>query len=329
VTRVALGDVAPNQFVADVTSQECERSVLLVEDDAIVALDLEQALRRLGYGIAGHAVSGEEAVEIAQRNPPDLLLMDVDLPGAIDGIEAARRIRTALDIPVIFLTGHSDSRTLARAMSAEPFGYLVKPFHARDLKCAMEVAIHKHRRELAMRRRNERLARQSLLDELTGVANRRGFFAFAEPALTVARRNGEQLALFFADLDGLKAINDSHGHSAGDRALQEAARLLRITFRDSDVVGRVGGDEFLVLARLAHPEDVAILRQRVGDAFAEFNRSNVLPFEIALSIGAVTVDSQATSVIETLVASADEAMYAEKKARWDSEPAPPDRRIRR
>ncbi|HSN70809.1 MAG TPA: diguanylate cyclase [Steroidobacteraceae bacterium] len=299
-------------------TSERTRSVLIVEDDAIVALDLEQALTGLGYRIAGPSVSGEDAIELARRERPDLLLMDVDLPGAIDGIEAARQIRAACDVPVIFLTGHSDSRTLARAMAAEPFGYLLKPFQAKDLKCAIEVAVHKHRRELALRRRSERLARQSLSDELTGVANRRGFFALAEQMVRIAQRDGDRLCLFFADLDGLKEINDVHGHAVGDEALQQAAAVLRRTFRDSDVIGRVGGDEFVVLARLACEDDAATLQRRLSERLAELNDLHALPFELAMSLGAVTADGSDAEALDTLVARADAAMYGEKKKRRDA-----------
>lgn len=306
---------SPGTPMAAGTTTRRSRSVLIVEDDAVVALDLHQALSGLGYRISGPSMSGEEAIEQARRDPPDLLLMDVDLPGAIDGIEAARAIRTQLDVPVIFLTGHSDSRTLSRAMAAEPFGYLLKPFQAKDLKCAMEVAVHKHRRERAMRRRNERLARQSLLDELTSVANRRGFFALAEQSIRVARRSEERLGLFFVDLDGLKRINDEHGHAAGDHALMQAAAILRTTFRESDVIGRVGGDEFLILARLTSEHDVPTLEHRLADAITEFNRDCALPYSVTMSVGAVTADAHDADVLEQLVSEADAAMYAGRRGR--------------
>jgi diguanylate cyclase (GGDEF)-like protein len=295
--------------MADGMSRERTRTVLIVEDDAIVALDLEQALAGLGYRICGPMTTGEEAVAIAVQEPPDLLLMDVDLPGPVDGIEAARQIRGRLDVPVIFLTGHSDAGTLARAMAAEPFGYLLKPFQAKDLKCAIEVAVHKHRRERALRRRSDHLARLSLEDELTRLANRRGFFAQADQVARTARRNGNRLGLFFGDLDGLKTINDAHGHQAGDDALRAAAQVLRTTFRDADLLARVGGDEFLILALLAAEEDTAVLLERVSHAFCEFNRQSGLPFAVTLSVGAVTADSREDSAIERLVQEADRAMY--------------------
>jgi len=305
--------------MADGMGRERRRSVLIVEDDAIVALDLEQALSGLGYRIFGPTTTGEEAVAVAAREPaPDLLLMDVDLPGPVDGIEAARRIRARLDVPVIFLTGHSDSGTLSRAMAAEPFGYLLKPFQVKDLKCAIEVAVHKHRRERALRRRSDRLARLSLEDELTRLANRRGFFAQAEQAVRTARRNGDLLGLFFGDLDGLKTINDQHGHQAGDDALRAAAEVLRATFREADLLARVGGDEFLVLAPLAAEADVALLRERVCGAFAEFNGQSGLPFAVTLSLGAISADSREERAMERLVQEADRAMYASRSGREKS-----------
>ena len=122
-------------------------SILVVDDERIVALDITHTLQQMGYAIAGVASTGEEAVARAGDSRPDLVLMDIKLKGSMDGIEAAERIRELFDVPIIYLTAYSDSQTLDRAKSSEPFGYLIKPFDERELHSTIEVALYKHRME--------------------------------------------------------------------------------------------------------------------------------------------------------------------------------------
>jgi diguanylate cyclase (GGDEF)-like protein len=309
----------PTAFEADCGAK---LAILLVEDDPIVAFDIRESLNKLGYCVVGVAIEGLEAVAMAQSLRPSLVLMDVGLPGSMDGIQAAAAIQEHAQIPVIFLTGFLDDDTLNRAVRhAGPSGYLGKPFKEVELRCAIEVAVHKHRAEIASREREEALRRNaeilhslSLVDELTGLRNRRGFFTLAQQEMKVARREHIHLALFFLDLNGLKQINDDIGHSAGDRALREAAAILRRTFRESDILARLGGDEFVALTRLSDEESIHPLRQRLRDQLAEFNAASDCPFVLDMSIGAVLVDLNSGDDIEALLALADAAMYEEKRA---------------
>ncbi|MBI1318723.1 MAG: PAS domain S-box protein [Candidatus Hydrogenedens sp.] len=126
-------------------------SVLVVEDEALIAEEISDRLQRLGYLVAGIADNAESAIEIASRERPDVVLMDISIKGADDGVETARKIYAELDIPVVFLTAHSDEVTFARAMSAASFGYVLKPFHERDLLSAVKVALHRHHTEQYLR----------------------------------------------------------------------------------------------------------------------------------------------------------------------------------
>lgn len=119
-------------------------NILLVEDENLVALDVSRKLERAGYAIAGVAMTGTEAVRTAMATQPDLVLMDIRLRGDIDGIEAATRIRSRLDVPVIYLSAYADASTVTRAKTTEPFGYILKPFAARELEATIEMALHKH-----------------------------------------------------------------------------------------------------------------------------------------------------------------------------------------
>ncbi len=132
--------------------------ILIVEDEAIVAADLEQRLERLGYTIMGPAASASEALALARMRTPQLALMDIRIQGPVDGIAVAEILRKELDVPVIFLTAHADQATLDRAKVAESFGYLLKPFDERMLQITIEMAIYKHRMECERKRLAEELA---------------------------------------------------------------------------------------------------------------------------------------------------------------------------
>lgn len=133
------------------TSSDSAARILVVEDELIIAKGIQKRLQALGYSVAGSASSGEEAVEKALRLLPDLVLMDINLQGAMDGVTAAELIRTKADMPVIFLTAYADADTLERAKVTEPFGYIVKPFQDITLQSSIEMALYKHRMETRLR----------------------------------------------------------------------------------------------------------------------------------------------------------------------------------
>ncbi len=127
------------------THESSRPSVVIVDDEQIVALDIRRTLERLGYAVPAMAADGEDAVRVAGELRPDLVLMDIRLRGAMDGIEAAGRISGEFGVPVVFLTAFSDAATLERAKACGPFGFLVKPFEERELHSTIEVALLKHR----------------------------------------------------------------------------------------------------------------------------------------------------------------------------------------
>ena len=116
--------------------------ILIVEDEAIIAEEIKTGLEDMGYSVTSIVKTGEAAIEKAQQDRPDLILMDIRLEGKIDGIEAAERIRSRFGIPVIFLTAYADEEKLDRAKLTLPFGYLLKPIQDRDLKVTIEMALY-------------------------------------------------------------------------------------------------------------------------------------------------------------------------------------------
>ena len=126
--------------------------ILVVEDEVIVAEDIADRLKKLGYAVAGTVSSGEEAIQKAAETQPDLVLMDIVLKGEMDGVTASEQIRNNIDIPTVFLTAYADEKTLQRAKLTDPFGYIVKPFQQNDLRVAIEIAVHRHSIETKMRK---------------------------------------------------------------------------------------------------------------------------------------------------------------------------------
>jgi diguanylate cyclase (GGDEF)-like protein/PAS domain S-box-containing protein len=132
--------------------------ILIVEDEGLIARDIENMLKNAGYEVSGVVSSGEEAIEEADKSQPDLILMDIILRGDMDGVEAAEKIREHLNIPVIYLTAHTDENTLERAKLTEPQGYTLKPVEQKELLTVIEMALYKHQMEMKLREREGWLA---------------------------------------------------------------------------------------------------------------------------------------------------------------------------
>jgi diguanylate cyclase (GGDEF)-like protein len=169
---------------------------------------------------------------------------------------------------------------------------------------------------VAERSRAESIARtEAITDELTGLYNRRGFRALAEHQLRIARRNGTDALLLFVDLDDFKPINDRFGHAEGDRALCDVASLLRGTVRETDLVGRVGGDEFVVFVVDADRQTEHAVRARLQQALAFRNLGVARPYALALSVGVARFDHDRSGGLEALLQRADASLYQAKRVR--------------
>jgi diguanylate cyclase (GGDEF)-like protein len=155
----------------------------------------------------------------------------------------------------------------------------------------------------------------SLIDDLTGLNNRRGFLALAEHHVKVARRNGKSFLLAFVDLDGMKQINDTFGHQEGNRALVDAARVLMDSFRQSDVLARLGGDEFAILIADADGTSVETVVQRVQQKLLACNADPGRHYDLCFSMGIVPDDVTQHSHIEQLLSQADALMYQQKRSK--------------
>lgn len=238
----------------------------------------------------------------------DVTLLDLSLPDSA-GLDTLRLMLAAgPTVPIIVLTGLDDRDMALQAMREGAQDYLVKgKIDAQLIARTIRHACERHRMIVEMRS-------LSLTDELTGLYNRRGFVTIAGTQLKLAARAGLDVAVTFIDLDGMKRINDSYGHGVGDQVLVATAKLLRSTYRGSDIVARIGGDEFVALAVGIDPGTISHLLDRLTKNLDACN-AGAAP-ALSLSLGTAYRAATATSLsIDDLMAEADQAMYAQKKTR--------------
>lgn len=159
-----------------------EIQILVVEDESIVAEHIRRCLNNLGYSVSSVVNTGEKAIKEVEKNPPDLVLMDIVLKSEMDGIEAAKQIRSRFNIPVVYLTAYSDEEILERAKITEPFGYVIKPFNERDLRINIEIALYKHKVERELKESEQWLtATLKSLGEAVIATDKKGLIKIINP----------------------------------------------------------------------------------------------------------------------------------------------------
>jgi diguanylate cyclase (GGDEF)-like protein len=286
--------------------------VLLVESDREFLDVLRGRLDevRSGTGIELEwAGSVSEALARLNQGGIDLTLLDLDLPDSRGMVTFERTYAFAPDVPIILLTAEDNEALAVSTVQGGAQDYLVRSELGGGLLArSVRHAIERHRLLSALRS-------LSLIDDLTGLYNRRGFADLGDWYLKLARRTGRGVTMVFLDLDRFKTINDSLGHHVGDRALLKVADILRATFRRSDIIGRLGGDEFAVLALEASGESSELLLERLRERFREFNQASREAYQLSVSIGMSRHDGDMRLRLEDLLSEADNAMYEEKRTK--------------
>jgi len=277
-----------------------QRSLIIIDDDADVLDFIETGLLTQGYQCQT-ATSAQSALELINETSFDLMITDVVLPG-MDGFELTERSKKLRpDMPVIIMTGFTEDFSYERAIEAGASDFIKKPF-----------ALHELIIRIRLVKLQEKLLKMSVTDELTGLYNRRGFFALIEQQLKLSNRQKNVLYLLFADLDNLKVINDAYGHEAGDQVLIETAKILRDTFRDSDIIARIGGDEFIIVPVGTTEDDTTIATARLHQNVVLYNAEKKRPYALSISVGIAKFDSNSPCSVDELIHHADKSMYAQK-----------------
>ena len=169
-------------------------NVLVVEDENIVAKDIQMSLKKMGYSVVGAASSGEKALEILKEKKPDIILMDIMLKGKMSGIDTAEAVKEEYDLPVIFLTAYADEDTLSKAKITEPYGYILKPFKEIDLHTSIEMALYKHKKTAELKK--EVKVFSAILDERTS------------PDFIFIRAKSKLIKIKMKDLHYVEALKD-------------------------------------------------------------------------------------------------------------------------
>jgi two-component system, cell cycle response regulator len=309
--------VAPLSKPTATTDTELERTlvkVLVAEDEPVSRLRLQAFLSKWGYTVLA-APDGAEALRIFEQEHPRLVILDRMMPH-VDGLDVCRTIRRLGPEPyvyVILLTAQDESDQIVEGFQAGADDYITKPFAVQELEARVRTGARIAELQEQLISARERLRIEATHDSLTGLLNRAAFFDGFHKEVTRARRYKTPLALIMADIDHFKAINDRHGHPIGDAVLRETARRLRGSTRASDVIGRYGGEEFVVAAPDCDMRDALALAERFRTCICSLpipaNDGEVL---VTMSLGvAATCDMDEA---DRLVQVADEALYRAKHA---------------
>lgn len=276
-------------------------SVLIVDDDPLILDLLKTALSLEGYECKTTS-NALHALDLIRKTHFDIMIADVVMPDmkGFELTEKAKRISPGM--MVIITTGFADDFSYDKAIEAGASDFLKKPFTAKEV-----IARIKHVRS------QEKIRNLLLHDDLTGIYNRRGFFTLVEHELKKAKRKKSGIFMLFADLDDLKKINDTWGHQEGDMALIETAGILRKNFRESDVVARIGGDEFVVFPVGTSGDCVSKILDRLQQAVDLNNAKSSRAYKLSLSAGIAYYDAENPCSIDELLARADKSMYERKR----------------
>lgn len=294
---------------------ESPANKVLVVDDTPANLDiLQKYLEREGYNVAV-APNGELALKIAPKFLPDLVLLDVMMPG-INGFETCRRLRAdpaTKDIPVIFITAKMENEDILEGFAVGGVDYITKPFRREEMLA--RVRAHLHIRQL-LREKEDLIAEldsAARTDPLTQLANRRHMMELLEYENTRMERHKAPCCLILCDIDHFKKINDSYGHDAGDAVLVHLAQALRNGLRKQDSVCRWGGEEFLVLLPETELSGGILLAEKLR---ALVESSEVIhgrtTLRATLSLGVYASGGKSDKTIEHCIRQADANLYLAK-----------------
>jgi len=283
--------------------------ILLFEDNPGDARLFTETLKDISsqhYEIT-HVESLAEGLAILADKAMDIILLDLGLPDS-QRLDTLIKLKSqVLGIPIVVLTGIDDEETALNAVQQGAQDYLVKQkINAEVISRVIRFAIERQKLQDAVRS-------LALLDDLTGLFNRRGFFTLAEHHLKLAERMHKNFYVIFSDIDDMKKINDDFGHLQGDLVLKKVADILRSSFRDSDIIARIGGDEFVVLIPDTGDYSPERTISRLQENINEYNKKEKK--DLSLSIGIADFYPDLKFSLQDLLDKADKHLYEEKKKR--------------
>lgn len=291
-------------------------SKILVVDDSLIGRRLVEATLSLREYPVILADSGQQAIKLFAKHKPAVVITDWMMPD-LNGIELCQRIRLNPQHAytyIIMLTANSETENIVKGLNAGADEYLTKPFNHEELLARVAVGVRITALHRQILDKNRQLQQLATTDELTGLPNRRAIADWAATQLSAATRHQFPLWVAIADLDHLKHVNDTYGHEAGDAVLKRFAEILKTNLRNSNICGRIGGDEFLMV--LTHV-DQAGARTAIERICAELQTQRFNfggeGVTVAASFGIAGFNPQQGQDFDRLVAQADVALYSAKR----------------
>ncbi len=281
--------------------------ILVVDDEPGTLAGMAELLDDVGYRVQT-AADGVEALATIDRQRPDLIISDVRMP-RMNVLQLASRLRATRDdgrVRVILMSAYGEPVQRARGLDEGADDYVVKPIDVDDLLARIRVQLRAAERERILLLRAD-------VDELTGLLNRRGVLRALDRELDRLQAAGEGLlSVILIDVNGFKRINDRHGHIVGDVVLRRVAKALSVQVRTDDVLGRLGGDEFLVVAPGLDPGGAALMVHRLGELH-DVPGARSLGLDHAVTVSAGAASASPGEAAHQLIQRADEQMYRNKR----------------
>lgn len=282
-------------------------SILLVEDkleDIQAITAFLEGSKRINAKIQT-VDSVKKAKTIMFYDKVDIILIDLNIQGLEYDELFERFDKNKLSLPYIVITDERDEDLGIEAVKKGAQDYLVRSeISERILRRTITYSLERH--DIL-----ESLYRTTIVDELTGLYNRRGLYTLGNQQIELAKRHNDDIFIFYIDLDGMKEINDTLGHEYGDKALIITSSIMHKSFRTTDILSRLGGDEFVTVAVKAQYEFIPIMIERIKDYIKEENK-NLKDYQISMSIGVSKVDLDSEKPLEDAINHADKEMYGIK-----------------
>jgi len=285
------------------------KQTILAVDDVVENLDVLEELLQ-DYTVID-ATNGQDAIALAKQEDIDLILLDIMMP-KMDGYEVCKRLKEdeqTKDIPVIFITAKVDEQSIEKAYEIGGSDYITKPFLPKELLARIKKELH-------IQDLIHKLEYLATVDALTKLYNRHFFYDSAKNIIAYAKRYDNNLSIIMLDIDHFKVVNDTYGHAVGDIVLKELAALMRSIQRKSDIIVRLGGEEFALLLPDTNLEEAKKVAQKLRIT-VQNNKINLqdgqeLQFTISLGVGIVDIKNE--QEIEHALSRADKALYKAKNS---------------
>ncbi len=286
---------------------EPEKPKILIVDDNPGNIDFLIELLS-DYDVSA-VVDGRSALEMIHEEKPDLILLDINMPG-LNGFETCKLIKASPkteDIPIIFLSGKTDTESIITGFDAGGVDYITKPYRPKEVLVRVQT-------QLKLKEAYDALEKMAREDPLTGIANRRRFFEVANTKLSVAKAAKSPFYLFVFDLDKFKIINDTYGHDIGDEVIKIFVDKVKIYTDSDDCFARMGGDEFILVLTGIDKNGALQKIEKIRKEIASVRSIAGIPLQFASSIGAAML-APGDKNLEMIIKRADEKLYQVKASK--------------